>query len=171
MMLVLIFFLLTLPVTVTAEEHGQQRGSSFSGEYGNGGGTSFTFSGNHRQGKITGFRVHEQCSGKIYAIQFQYAGSWTELHGYKTGKSHEVLLKNGERITQVLGKYYSYYIQQLIFITSYGRIFTFGQPSGFSFNASPHYRGGFLSYVSGHQDGYGLTGIGFHWDEPKLIKA
>ncbi|XP_027713463.1 zymogen granule membrane protein 16-like [Vombatus ursinus] len=170
MMLMLIFFLFTLPVTVTAEEHGQQRGSSFSGEYGSGGGTSFSLSGEHRRGKITGFRIYEQCSGIIHGIQFQYAHIWSESHGSKSGRSHEVLLKNGEKITQVLGKYYSY-IQQLIFITNYGRIFTFGQPSGYSFNATPHYRGAFLSYVSGHHNSYGLTGVGFHWDEPKFIKA
>ncbi|XP_036610401.1 zymogen granule membrane protein 16-like [Trichosurus vulpecula] len=171
MMPMLIFLLFTFPVTVTAEEHGQHRGSSFSGEYGNGGGTSFTLSGEHRNGRITGFRIQEQCGGIIHGIQFQYAHSWSKLHGYKAGLSHEVLLKTNEKITQVLGKYYSYYIQQLIFITNQGRVFTFGQPAGYSFNASPHYRGAFLSYISGHHNSYGLTGIGFHWDEPKLTKA
>ncbi|XP_020850893.1 zymogen granule membrane protein 16-like [Phascolarctos cinereus] len=171
MMLMLIFFLFTLPVTVTAEDNGQQRGSSFSGEYGSGGGTSFSLSGEHRRGRITGFRIYEQSSGIIHGIQFQYSHTWSELHGCKSGLSHEVLLKKNEMIVQVLGKYYSYYIQQLIFITNYHRLFTFGQPAGNSFNATPHFRGAFLSYISGHHNNYGLTGIGFHWDEPKLTKA
>ncbi|XP_043831910.1 zymogen granule membrane protein 16-like [Dromiciops gliroides] len=185
MMLMLIFLLFTLPVTVTAEEHGTRnfsalhpslltkphRGSSFSGEYGYGGGTSFTLSGNHRSGRLNGFRIHEQCGGIIHGIQFQYGQDWSQLYGIKSGLSHEVFLNKGERITQVLGKYYSYYIQQLIFITSHRRIFTFGQPGGYSFNASPHYQGGFLNYISGHHNSYGITGIGFHWSEPRLVKA
>ncbi|XP_074059362.1 zymogen granule membrane protein 16-like [Macrotis lagotis] len=171
MMLMWIFFLFTLLATVTTEEDDQQRGSSFSGEYGNGGGTSFTLSGEHRKGRITGFRIQEQCGGIIHGIQFQYGNIWGEFHGLKSGLHHEVLLTRNENITQVLGKWYSYYIQQLIFITNHGRIFTFGQPAGYSFNASPLYRGAFLSYISGHHNHYGLTGIGFHWDEPRLTKA
>ncbi|XP_038613459.1 zymogen granule membrane protein 16-like [Tachyglossus aculeatus] len=146
---------------------GQVRLSSFSGPYGTTGGTPFSFSGDHLQGRITGLRVWEQPGGIIRGIQLQYGGStWSRYYGPGTDVIHEFLLLPGENITQVSGKYQSY-IQQLIFITNKGHQFHVGQPAGTSFNALPHRPTATLRYISGQYNSVGLTNVGFHWEMPK----
>uniref|UniRef100_F7DYT9 Jacalin-type lectin domain-containing protein n=1 Tax=Ornithorhynchus anatinus TaxID=9258 RepID=F7DYT9_ORNAN len=142
---------------------GQTQLSSFSGPYGTVGGISFSFSGDHLQGTITGLRVREQPGGVIRGIQLQFGGTWSKYYGAEIEVIHEFLLLPGETITQVSGKYLVY-IQQLIFITSKGRQFHVGQPAGTSFNALTHRPSASLRYISGQHNGAGLTNIGFHWE-------
>uniref|UniRef100_A0A8C8VKN2 Jacalin-type lectin domain-containing protein n=1 Tax=Pelusios castaneus TaxID=367368 RepID=A0A8C8VKN2_9SAUR len=136
---------------------------SYSGEYGSAVGTSFSYSGDHLLGPITAFRIWEYSNSFIKAVQFQYAGKWSKTYGYEQGTYHEVTLFPGEDITQVSGKHHTY-VYQLIFITSHGRIFFFGQPAGESFNAVPLEHGNSLAFISGHHNGVGITGIAMHWD-------
>ncbi|XP_053121334.1 zymogen granule membrane protein 16-like isoform X2 [Hemicordylus capensis] len=137
----------------------------YSGEYGTPAGTAFSSSGEHLCGPITGFRVWEGSSSYITGIQLEFSNTWSNKHGIDTSKMHEVLLFPEEYITQVSGKDDTY-IYQLIFVTSLGRIFFFGQPSGYSFNAFPGQKSNVLLFISGHSDAYALRGIGFHWDVP-----
>ncbi|XP_039770213.1 zymogen granule membrane protein 16-like [Ornithorhynchus anatinus] len=146
-----------------SEVLGQTQLSSFSGPYGTVGGISFSFSGDHLQGTITGLRVREQPGGVIRGIQLQFGGTWSKYYGAEIEVIHEFLLLPGETITQVSGKYLVY-IQQLIFITSKGRQFHVGQPAGTSFNALTHRPSASLRYISGQHNGAGLTNIGFHWE-------
>ncbi|CAN2390175.1 Zymogen granule membrane protein, partial [Pristimantis euphronides] len=137
------------------------RKSSFVGEYGAGGGTPFSFSPEQLKGPITGLRVREHPS-YIMGIQLQYGGSWGPYYGNPSGGTLlEILLHRGENITQVSGKWGSY-VNELLFVTSRGRILRFGQPSGTSFNDFPMYEGTVLRYVSGRYSTY-LNSIGFHW--------
>uniref|UniRef100_A0A8C8S6P5 Jacalin-type lectin domain-containing protein n=1 Tax=Pelusios castaneus TaxID=367368 RepID=A0A8C8S6P5_9SAUR len=137
---------------------------SFSGEYGVASGTPFSYSGPHRWGPITAFRLWEFPHYYIYGY-LQFAYRWGETYGPQQGNMHEVTLFPGERITQVSGKFYKY-ICQLIISTSQGRIFFFGQPRGTSFNAYPSDRKQVLSFFSGHQNRRGITGLAMHWAEP-----
>ncbi|XP_056390211.1 zymogen granule membrane protein 16-like [Hyla sarda] len=138
----------------------QSRRSSFVGEYGAGGGTTFSFSSEQLNGPITGLRVRENPS-HVLGIQFQYGGTWGPYYGNPSGTLLEILLHRGENITQVSGKVASY-VNELIFVTSRGRIFRFGQPSGNSFNDLPLFDGTVLRYVSGRYTSV-ITSIGFHW--------
>ncbi|XP_034624228.1 zymogen granule membrane protein 16-like [Trachemys scripta elegans] len=157
------FVLLANSVSETAA----QARFSYSGEFGSAAGTSFSYSGDHFWGPITAFRVWEQPSGYIKALQFQFAGTWSKTYGYEEGKHHEVTLFHGEEITQISGKH-STYIYQLIFFTNYRRTFFFGQPAGESFNAFPLEQGNVLAFITGHHNGAGITGIGMHWDQSTL---
>ncbi|XP_067421811.1 zymogen granule membrane protein 16-like [Emydura macquarii macquarii] len=139
---------------------------SISGEFGSAAGTSFSYSGPHLWGPITAFRVWEYPYYYIYGIQLQFAHRWSESYGLQRGTKHEVTLFRGERITQVSGKH-STYIYQLIISTSHKRIFFFGQPYGTCFNALPLDRTDVLSFLSGHHNGAGITGLMMHWAEPK----
>ncbi|XP_063788566.1 zymogen granule membrane protein 16-like isoform X1 [Pseudophryne corroboree] len=151
----------------TAASSVQSRVSSFAGEYGAGGGTAFSFSPEQVKGPITGLRVRENPS-HIVGIQLQYGDVWGPYYGNPSGTLHEVLLHRKENITQVSGKVASY-VNDLIFVTSLGRIFTFGQPSGTSFNDFPLYDGTFLRYVSGRYSSV-IHSIGFHWDtQPNCV--
>ncbi|KAG8535677.1 hypothetical protein GDO81_027997, partial [Engystomops pustulosus] len=94
-------------------------------------------------------------------IQFQYGGTWGPYYGDTSGKPLEILLLRGENITQVSGKVASY-VNELIFVTSRGRILKFGQPSGSCFNDFPLYEGTVLRYVSGRYSSV-IHSIGFHW--------
>ncbi|KAM3917803.1 zymogen granule membrane protein 16-like isoform 1-T2 [Leptodactylus fuscus] len=138
----------------------QSRLSSFVGEYGAGGGTAFSFSSEQLNGPITGLRVRENPS-HVIGIQFKYGGTWGSYYGNPSGTLHEILLYRGENITQVSGKVASY-VNELVFVTSHGRIFRFGQPSGTSFNDFPLYRDTVLRYVSGRYSSV-IHSIGFHW--------
>ncbi|KAM4025394.1 zymogen granule membrane protein 16-like isoform 2-T6 [Anomaloglossus baeobatrachus] len=143
----------------------QSRRSSFVGEYGAGGGTAFSFSSEQLKGPITGLRVRENPS-HIIGIQFKYGASWGPYYGNPSGTLLEILLHQGENITQVSGKVASY-VNELVFVTSRGRILKFGQPSGNSFNDFPLFDGTVLRYVSGRYSSV-LHSIGFHWgDNPK----
>ncbi|XP_040190721.1 zymogen granule membrane protein 16-like [Rana temporaria] len=138
----------------------QSQPSSFSGEFGTGGGTAFSFSSEQRYGQITGFRIRETTTN-IVGIQLQYGDIWGPFYGYSIGTLFEVLLFRGENITQVSGKYGS--VNELVFVTSRGRIFKFGQPAGTSFNDFPLFEGTVLRYISGRYAPNILTSIGFHW--------
>ncbi|XP_063285133.1 zymogen granule membrane protein 16-like [Pelobates fuscus] len=138
----------------------QSRMSSFAGEHGSGGGTAFSFSSEQLNGPITGLRVRENPS-HVLGLQFKYGDIWGTYYGNPSGTLHEVLLYPGENITQVSGKSSSY-VNEVIFITSLGRIIRFGQPSGNSFNDFPLYRGTALRYVSGRYSSV-IHSIGFHW--------
>ncbi|KAG9460745.1 hypothetical protein GDO78_019788 [Eleutherodactylus coqui] len=98
---------------------------------------------------------------QVVQIQFRYGSAWGNYYGNPSGTLHEVLLHQGENITQVSGKWASY-VNELIFVTSHGRIFRYGIPSGTSFNDFPLYAGTVLRYVSGRYSSY-LNSIGFHW--------
>ncbi|XP_075037533.1 zymogen granule membrane protein 16-like [Mixophyes fleayi] len=151
---------LCLLVGSTATFSVQSRFSSYSGEHGAGGGTAFSFSSEQLNGPITGLRVRENPS-HVIGIQFQYGGTWGPYYGNPSGTLHEVLLHGGESITQVSGKVASY-VNELIFVTSRGRLLRFGQPSGNSFNDFPLFEGTALRYVSGRFSSV-IHSIGFHW--------
>ncbi|XP_075439287.1 zymogen granule membrane protein 16-like [Ascaphus truei] len=138
----------------------ESRLSSFAGEYGSGGGTAFSFSGEQLNGPITALRVRESPS-HIVGLQFRYGTVWGPYYGYTVGTQFEVTLFPGENITQVSGKA-SPYVNELLFVTSRGRLLRFGQPSGTSFNDFPLFEGTALRYVSGRYSTVILS-IGFHW--------
>ncbi|XP_073504901.1 zymogen granule membrane protein 16-like [Phyllobates terribilis] len=138
----------------------QSRMSSFVGEYGAGGGTAFSFSSEQLNGPITGLRVRENPS-HVIGIQFKYGDTWGPYYGYASGTLFEILLYRGENIVQASGKAASY-VNELVFVTSRGRILKFGQPSGNSFNDFPLYDTTVLRYVSGRYSSV-LHSIGFHW--------
>ncbi|OCT58988.1 hypothetical protein XELAEV_18001477mg [Xenopus laevis] len=138
----------------------ESRLSSFAGEYGSGGGTAFSFSSEQVNGPITGLRVRENPS-HVIGLQFRYGNTWGTYYGNTAGPILEFLLRPGENITQVSGKIASY-VNQLMFVTSHGRIFRFGQPSGTSFNDFPLYPTTALRYVSGRYSSV-IHSIGFHW--------
>ncbi|KAM5152206.1 zymogen granule membrane protein 16-like [Mantella aurantiaca] len=144
----------------TAASSVQSRLSSYAGEYGAGGGTPFSFSSEQLNGQISGIRIRESAS-HVIGIQLQYGGHWGQYYGNPTGTLFEVLLYRGENITQVSGKFASY-VNELVFVTSRGRIFKFGQPSGTSFNDFPLFEGTTLRYISGRYSSVILS-IGFHW--------
>ncbi|KAL1259108.1 hypothetical protein QQF64_009685 [Cirrhinus molitorella] len=75
----------------------------------------------------------------------------------------EMTLHSDESIVQVSGKYDSGYIFELMFVTSEGRSLKVGQPSGMSFNLYPTHDGSELRFLSGRQNGYGITSVGAHW--------
>ncbi|KAM4632070.1 zymogen granule membrane protein 16-like [Discoglossus pictus] len=138
----------------------QSRFSSFAGEYGAGGGTAFSFSNDQQNGPITALRVTENVH-HILGLQFRYGNVWSPYFGNAAGTQHEIVLYPGENITQVSGKVASY-VNELIFVTSLGRLFHFGQPSGTNFNDFPLFRGTSLRYVSGRYSTV-IHSIGFHW--------
>ncbi|XP_073490919.1 zymogen granule membrane protein 16-like [Aquarana catesbeiana] len=145
----------------TAASKIQSRLSSYTGEFGAGGGTIFSYSSDQLNGQITGIRVRENPS-HVLGIQLQYGGIWAPYYGSSSGTLFEVLLYRDENITQVSGKVASY-VKELVFVTSCGRIFKFGQPSGTSFNDFPLFEGTVLRYISGRCTTSVLTSIGFHW--------
>ncbi|XP_053550516.1 zymogen granule membrane protein 16-like [Bombina bombina] len=136
------------------------RSSSFVGEYGAGGGTAYSFSGEQLNGHITALRVRENVN-HILGLQFRYGRQWSPYYGNAAGTLHEVELYPGENITQVSGKVAAY-VNELIFVTSHGRLLRFGQPSGTSFNDFPLFPGTILRYVSGRYSTV-IHSIGFHW--------
>ncbi|XP_063788569.1 zymogen granule membrane protein 16-like isoform X2 [Pseudophryne corroboree] len=158
MMLALLCLCLLLGSTAASSV--QSRFSSFVGEYGAGGGTAFSFSTEQLNGPITGLRVRESTSS-IIGVQFQYGGRWGAYYGSTSGPLLEVLLHRGENITQVSGKVATY-VNELVYVTSHGRILKFGQPAGTSFNDFPLFDGTVLRYVSGRYSSV-IHSIGFHW--------
>ncbi|XP_030403698.1 zymogen granule membrane protein 16-like [Gopherus evgoodei] len=166
MMLLQILGVTLLLLGDSAGQKERQRRHSYSGEYGSGSGTPFSYSGPDRWGPITALRIWEHCNNFISGIQLQFGHRWGELFGAKTGPALEVTLLPRERITQISGKHYTY-IYQLIISTNHGRTFFFGQPYGYSFNAVPLSRSEYLAFITGHYSGSSLTGIAMHWADPR----
>ncbi|XP_073492040.1 zymogen granule membrane protein 16-like [Aquarana catesbeiana] len=155
--------LLWILVSVCAIAAAQQRSSSYSGEYGGGGGKPFSQSGNQLDGPITALRIR---TNRVYitGIQVRYGTTWSEYRGGSSGDLEEIFLHPGEHISQVNGKY-THYVRQLVFFSNKERVFTFGKDIGISFNASPLFPDTFLRYISGSSDSV-IDAIGFHWDYP-----
>ncbi|XP_044870450.1 zymogen granule membrane protein 16-like [Mauremys mutica] len=166
MMMLQILGVTLLLLGASAGEKERQRRHSYSGEYGSGSGTPFSYSGPDRWGPITALRIWEHCNSYISGIQLRFGHRWGEPFGVKTGKALEVTLLPRERITQISGKHYTY-VYQLIVSTNHGRCFFFGQPYGYSFNAVPLSRTEYLAFLTGHYSGASLTGIAMHWAEPR----
>ncbi|KAM5153039.1 zymogen granule membrane protein 16-like [Mantella aurantiaca] len=155
--------LLWILLSVCGLAAAQQRSSSYSGEYGGGGGKRFSQSGNQLDGPITALRI--RCNRyNIIGLQVRYGTTWSQYQGGSLGDLEEVFLQPGEYIIQVSGKYASY-LRQLIFVTNKGRYFAFGKDYGTSFNGIPLYPDTVLRYVSG-SSGAAIDAIGFHWDYP-----
>ncbi|XP_066433662.1 zymogen granule membrane protein 16-like [Eleutherodactylus coqui] len=156
--------LLWILVSVLCIAAAEQRGSSYSGEYGGGGGKRFSHSGNQLDGPITALRVRVN-RYYIIGIQIRYGNNWSEYKGGTIlGDIEEIFLHPGEHILQVSGKY-STYLRKLVFVTNKGRTFPFGKDYGTSFNAVPLYANTVLRYISG-SSGSVIDAIGFHWDNP-----
>ncbi|KAL0172745.1 hypothetical protein M9458_033056, partial [Cirrhinus mrigala] len=79
------------------------------------------------------------------------------------GNPLEMTLRDNESIVQVSGKHYSGYIYEIMVVTSQGRSLKVGQPYGISFNFYPTHDGSELRFLSGRQNGNGITSIGAHW--------
>ncbi|XP_043117599.1 zymogen granule membrane protein 16-like [Puntigrus tetrazona] len=138
---------------------------SYSPAVGDGSGTEFSTAS---EGCITGIRVWESnnywaSSNYITGFQLKYESNWTALVGVNSGNPSEITLGDKEAIIQISGKYYSGYIYELVFVTNQGRLFKVGQSSGFSFNFYPTQKGNELRFLSGRQNGMGITSIGAHW--------
>ncbi|XP_020654638.1 zymogen granule membrane protein 16 [Pogona vitticeps] len=138
-----------------------QLSSSYSGEYGGGGGKRFSQSSNQLDGPITAFRVRVS-RYYIVGLQVRYGTKWSDYVGGSSGDLEEVFLHPGESIIQATGKY-KWYLRKLVFVTDKGRYFPFGKDTGTSFNAAPLYPGTVLRYLSG-SSGSLIDAIGFHWD-------
>ncbi|MEE6521655.1 hypothetical protein FKM82_019928, partial [Ascaphus truei] len=141
----------------------QPRSSSYSGEYGGGGGKRFSHSGNQLDGPITALRVRVN-RNYIVGLQIRYGQTWSQHVGGSSGDTEEIFLHPGESVTQVSGKYSSY-IRRMVIVTDKGRFFPFGKEYGTSFNAVPLHPKTVLRYISG-SSGSVIDAIGFHWDTP-----
>uniref|UniRef100_A0A8C1LAS7 Jacalin-type lectin domain-containing protein n=1 Tax=Cyprinus carpio TaxID=7962 RepID=A0A8C1LAS7_CYPCA len=136
---------------------------SYSPAVGDGSGTEFSTA---NEGRITGIRVWEYnyyWGGYISGFQLKYESNWTAVVGANGGNLMEMILNDKEAIIQNSGKYYSGYIYELVFITNQWRFFKVGQSSGVSFNFYPTQKGNELRFLSGRQNGNGITSIGAHW--------
>nr|XP_055067689.1 zymogen granule membrane protein 16-like [Misgurnus anguillicaudatus] len=133
---------------------------SYSPEAGDGRGVMYSSA---HEGRITGIRVWEYYNAYPSGIQLQYNGNWTDMICVNYGSLMEMTLSDNEYIMEVSGKYYSGYVFEIMFVTSRGRSFKVGQPSGTSFNFFPTHDGSELRFISGRHDGYGITTIGAHW--------
>ncbi|KAM4698264.1 zymogen granule membrane protein 16-like [Rhinophrynus dorsalis] len=141
----------------------QQRSSSYSGEYGGGGGKRFSHSGNQLDGPITAIRVRVNRQ-YIIGLQARYGTVWSKYVGGSLGDMEEIFLHPGEHVIQVSGKYSSY-LRRLVFVTNKGRYFAFGKDYGTSFNGVPLYPNTVLRFFSG-SSGSVIDAIGLHWDYP-----
>ncbi|XP_052434470.1 zymogen granule membrane protein 16-like [Carassius gibelio] len=134
---------------------------SYSPAVGDGSGTEFSTAS---EGRITGIRVWENnYYYYISGFQLKYESNWTASVGANSGNQMEMILNDKEAIIQVSGKYYSGYIYELVFITNQWRFLKVGQCSGLSFNFYPTQKGNELRFLSGRQNGSGITSIGAHW--------
>ncbi|XP_043117592.1 zymogen granule membrane protein 16-like [Puntigrus tetrazona] len=133
---------------------------SYSMAVGDGSGTEYTTASD---GRITGIRIWENSNAYIRGIQLRYDADWTTAVCTSNGNPMEMTLRNNESIVQVSGKYYSGYIYEIMFVTSRGRSLKVGQPYGSSFNFYPTNVGSELRFLSGRQNGNGITSIGAHW--------
>ncbi|XP_044870451.1 zymogen granule membrane protein 16-like [Mauremys mutica] len=135
--------------------------SSFSGEYGGGGGKRFSHSGNQLDGPITAIRIRVNWLF-IVGLQVRYGSQWSEYVGGSWGDLEEVALHPGESVVQASGKY-KRYLRRLVLTTDRGRSFSFGKDTGTSFNAAPLHPGTVLRFLSGRAGGL-IDALGFHWD-------
>ncbi|XP_051573907.1 zymogen granule membrane protein 16-like [Myxocyprinus asiaticus] len=127
-----------------------------------GGGSGSEFSTAH-EGHITGIRAWEYSNSYITGLQLRYDSNWTTMVGQNNnGHPIEMELYDRESIVQISGKHNGY-VYELVFGTNLGRFFKVGQPSGTSFNFYPTHRGSEVRFLSGRQDGNGITSIGAHW--------
>ncbi|XP_073703948.1 zymogen granule membrane protein 16-like [Garra rufa] len=133
---------------------------SYSMAVGDGSGTEYSTA---YDGRITGIRVWEHSNVYIRGIQLRYDGNWTTPVCTSNGSPLEMTLRDNETIIQVSGKYSSGYIYEFTFVTSRGRFLKVGQPSGTSFNFYPTHDRSELRFLSGRQNGNGITSIGAHW--------
>ncbi|XP_051574268.1 zymogen granule membrane protein 16-like [Myxocyprinus asiaticus] len=134
---------------------------SYSLAVGDGSGNEYSTA---HEGHITGVRVWEYFWGSfISGIQLRYDSNWTEIVGSNYGTPMEMELFDKESISQVSGKYYNGYIYELMFVTNQGCSFNVGLPAGSSFNFYPTHRESELRFLSGRQNGGGITSIGAHW--------
>ncbi|XP_030639116.1 zymogen granule membrane protein 16-like [Chanos chanos] len=133
---------------------------SYSPTVGGGSGATYVTSG---EGRITGVRIWELSGNYIRGFQLRYEYGWTPVIGTNSGDESEMTLFDDEAIIQISGKYTSSYIYSLVFVTSRGRSFQVGQPTGSSFNFYPTHDGAELRLLSGRQNGQGITSIGAHW--------
>uniref|UniRef100_A0A8C5QJG9 Jacalin-type lectin domain-containing protein n=2 Tax=Leptobrachium leishanense TaxID=445787 RepID=A0A8C5QJG9_9ANUR len=155
----LLWILLSVLCVISA----QPRSSSYSGEYGGGGGKRFSQSGNQLEGPITAFRVRLN-RNYIVGIQVRYGTTWSKYEGGSLGDLEEVFLHPGEHVIQVSGKY-STYLRKFVFVTNKGRHLPLGKDTGTSFNAVPLFPNTVLRFISG-SSGAVIDAIGFHWDYP-----
>uniref|UniRef100_G1Q7W1 Jacalin-type lectin domain-containing protein n=1 Tax=Myotis lucifugus TaxID=59463 RepID=G1Q7W1_MYOLU len=149
----------------------QARSSSYSGEYGGGGGQRFSHSGNQMDGPITAIRVRVNryyIVGNLYnpnmsdpGLQVRYGKVWSDYVGGSQGDLEEIFLHPGESVIQVSGKY-KYYLRKLVFVTDKGRYLPFGKDTGTSFNAVPLHPNSVLRFISG-RSGSLINAIGLHW--------
>ncbi|XP_011837839.1 PREDICTED: zymogen granule membrane protein 16 [Mandrillus leucophaeus] len=139
----------------------QARSSSYSGEYGGGGGKRFSHSGNQLDGPITALRVRVN-NYYIVGLQVRYGKVWSDYVGGRSGDLEEIFLHPGESVIQVSGKYKGY-LKKVVFVTDKGRYLTFGKDSGTSFNAVPLHPNTVLRFISG-RSGSVIDAIGLHWD-------
>ncbi|XP_058603448.1 zymogen granule membrane protein 16-like [Onychostoma macrolepis] len=143
---------------------------SYSPAVGDGSGTEFSTAS---EGRITGIRVWESNNywgGYISGFQLRYESNWTAAVGVNSGNPMEMTLYDKEAIIQISGKYYSGYVYEVVFITNQGRLFKVGQSSGASFNFYPTQKGNELRFLSGRQNGSGITSIGAHWAAIRIGK-
>ncbi|XP_043943866.1 zymogen granule membrane protein 16-like [Protopterus annectens] len=153
--------LLCLTIAFTNQAQAAKATSSYSGEYGGGGGKRFSFSGNQIYGPITAMRVRSS-SFYITGLQVRFGQVWSNTVGGRIGNLEEVFLHPGEHIIQAYGKYTSH-VRQIVFVTNKGRQFPFGKSKGTSFNAAPLYPNTALRFFSGSESS-AIDAIGFHWD-------
>nr|XP_007988105.2 zymogen granule membrane protein 16 [Chlorocebus sabaeus] len=139
----------------------QARSSSYSGEYGGGGGKRFSHSGNQLDGPITALRVRVN-NYYIVGLQVRYGRVWSDYVGGRSGDLEEIFLHPGESVIQVSGKYKGY-LKKVVFVTDKGRYLAFGKDSGTSFNAVPLHPNTVLRFISG-RSGSVIDAIGLHWD-------
>ncbi|XP_078108044.1 zymogen granule membrane protein 16-like [Sander vitreus] len=135
---------------------------SFSPDVGPGSGTAFVTGGGDQ--RITAIKIWERSGAYICGIQLRFGFIWAERFGLEDGIAQELDLFDGELVMfQVSGKFHSYYIYQLTFVTSRGRFLMVGQPLTNSFNLYPTYSDEELRLLSGHFNGAGITSLAAHW--------
>nr|XP_051690909.1 zymogen granule membrane protein 16-like [Oryctolagus cuniculus] len=139
----------------------QARSSSYSREYGKGGGEPFSHSGLQLEGPITAIRVRVD-SRYIVGLQVRYGQVWSDYVGGNLGDLEEIFLHPGESVIEVSGKYKNY-LKTLKFFTNYGRILSFGKGRGVIFYAVPLDLDAVLRFISGRA-GLFVSAIGLHWD-------
>ncbi|XP_069921121.1 zymogen granule membrane protein 16-like [Oryctolagus cuniculus] len=155
------FMLLGLLCASASASAIQARASSYSGEYGRGGGEPFSHSGLQLEGPITAIRVRVD-SRYIAGLQVRYGQVWSDYVGGNQGDLEEIFLHPGESVIQVSGSYKKY-LKTLVFQTDEGRFLSFGKDTGIMFYAIPLDIDAVLRFISGRA-GLFITAIGLHWD-------
>ncbi|XP_034066359.1 zymogen granule membrane protein 16-like [Gymnodraco acuticeps] len=152
----MLFLAIFAVIAASAIADPETQSYSYSPPAGSGSGSPFSIIG---EGRITAVRVWE--SSYIRGFQFRYGFTWSSVSGTTSGQLQERELSGGEAIIQISGMY-SHYVQSVVFVTSKGRHFEAGQPSGTSFNMYPSHKGAELVLISGTTHG-GITSIAAIW--------